>query len=126
MHRVTPVIGDAFGPLETVLKETFVSALFEGLGNGVPERDFTRLTVKQVGLALPDPYQTAPENWTASYVTTGHLVEALRGQVDFRTADHLACLLEGRAAVQQRGKRQAEEALTAALEEAQVLHARHQ
>ena len=36
VHRVTPGIVDAFRPVETVLKETFVLALFEGLSNSVP------------------------------------------------------------------------------------------
>ena len=74
-------------------------ALFEGLREVVPERGVTRLPVKQARLALPDPSQTAPENWTASCVITGHLVAALRVQVEFRTADHLACLRVGRMAV---------------------------
>ena len=78
MQRVTPGIGDTFGPVEKALRETFVPALFEGLGNDVPEREVTRLPVKQAGLALPDLYQTAPEDWTASCVITGHLVAALR------------------------------------------------
>ena len=82
-------------------------ALFEGLREGVPERGVTRLPVKQAGLALPDPSQTAPENWTASCVITGHLVTAFRGQVKFRTADHSACLREGRTAVWRRGQRRA-------------------
>ena len=55
MQRVTPEIGDAFRPVETALKETFVSEFFEGLGDGVPERGVTRLPVKQEGLALPVP-----------------------------------------------------------------------
>ena len=50
-------------------------------------------------MALPDPTLTAPENWQAFCVITGHLVSALRGQVPFRTADHAACLRDGRAAV---------------------------
>ena len=79
---------------------------------------------QQAGLALPDPTQTAPENWMASCVITGHLVVALRGQVEFRTADHLACLREGQTAVRRRGQIRAEEALTAALEGSPVLHAR--
>ena len=62
MQRVTPGIGDAFGPVETALKETFVPALFEELGDGVPERGVTRPPVKQAGLALPGPSQTASEN----------------------------------------------------------------
>ena len=92
MQRVTPGVGDAFRLVETALTETFVPALFEGLSEGVPERGVTRLPVKQAGLALLNPSQTAPENWTASCVITGHLVAALRGQVEFRTADHSACL----------------------------------
>ena len=35
MQQVTPGVGDAFRPVETALKETFVPALFEGLGEGV-------------------------------------------------------------------------------------------
>ena len=81
IQRVTPGIGDAFRPLETALKETFMPALFEGVRNSVPERGVTRLTVKQVGLSLPNPSHTAPENWTVSCVITEHLVAALRGQV---------------------------------------------
>ena len=61
--------------------EAFVLALFEGLGDGAPERGVTRLSVKQAGLALPDPTQTDPEKWAASCVITGHLVAALRCQV---------------------------------------------
>ena len=92
VQRVTPGIRDAFGSVEKALQETFVLALFQGLGEGAPERRVTRLPEKQAGLALPDPTLTSPENWTASCVITGHLVSALRGQVDFRTADHLVCL----------------------------------
>ena len=62
MQRVTPGIGDDFIQVETVLKETFVLALFEVLGDGVPEQGVTRLPVKQAKLALPEPYQTTPEN----------------------------------------------------------------
>ena len=50
-------------------------------------------------MALPDLTLTAPENWQASCVFIGHLMSALRGQVPVRTADHTACLLDGRAAV---------------------------
>ena len=124
VQRVTLGVGDAFGPVEVELKEIFVPALFKGLWEGVLERGITGLPLKQAGLALPDPYQTAPENWTASCVITGHLVVALRGQVEFRTADRSTCLGEGRTAVRRRGKVQAEEALMAVLEGALVFHAR--
>ena len=64
----------------------------------------TRLLVKQAGLAILDPVQKAPENWTASCVITGHLVAALRGQAAFRTSDHTACLRGGRLAMRHRGE----------------------
>ena len=79
VQRVTPGIGNDFVPVEKALRETFVPALFEGLGEGAPEREFACLPVKQAGLALLDPTLTAPENWTASCVIIGHLVAALRG-----------------------------------------------
>ena len=62
VQRVAPGVGYAFVPVEVVLKEIFVPALFHGLREGVPERGVTRLPVKQAGLALPDPSQTSPEN----------------------------------------------------------------
>ena len=59
VQRVTPGAGDSFDPVEKAFKETFVPALFEGLWEGVPEQGVTCLLVKQAGLALPDPSQTA-------------------------------------------------------------------
>ena len=78
VQKVTSAIVNAFSPLEKALRETFVTALFKGLGDGVPGRGVTLLSVKQAGLALPDPTQTYPENWMASCVITGQLVGALR------------------------------------------------
>ena len=60
MQRVTPGVRDAFGPVEDALREIFVPELFQGLREGVPEQGVTRLPVKQAGLALTNPYQTAP------------------------------------------------------------------
>ena len=54
MQRVSLGIGNAFGPVEKALRETFVLEFFEGLGDGIPERGFTRLPVKQAGFAPSD------------------------------------------------------------------------
>ena len=99
MQQMTPGIGNAFGTVEEALRETFWPELFKGLDNSVPERGVTLLPVKQTGLDLPDPSQTAHDNWMASSVITGHILASLRGQVEFRTADHSACLQEGQTAV---------------------------
>ena len=90
--RVTPNIGDYFLPVEQALRELFIPALFQGLGEGTPGRGVTRLDVKQAGLEFPDPKKTAPENWTVSCVITGHLAAALRGNEEFRTVDHSSYL----------------------------------
>ena len=74
------------------MRENFIPALFQDLGEGTPGRGVNRLPVKQAVLTLPDTTNTAPENWTASYVITGHVVAALRGQEEFRTSDHSAFL----------------------------------
>ena len=100
------------------------SASSGGLREGVPEQGITRLPVKQAGLDLPNPSQTAPENWTATCIIKGHLVASSRGQVEFWTTDHSVCLREGWTTVRRRGHIRAEEALTAALEGAPVLQAR--
>ena len=81
VQRVTPGIGDAFGLVDEALQETLLLVLFQRLGEGEPGRGVSHLLVKHEGLALPDTTNTAPENWTASCVITGHLVAALRGQV---------------------------------------------
>ena len=79
VQRVTLGIGDAFGPVEEEIATAFLPELFEGLVDGSPGRAITCLSVKQAGLALPDPTRTASDNWQASCVITGHLVSALRG-----------------------------------------------
>ena len=55
---VTPGVGGAFGPVEEAHREIFVPELLEDLREGMPEREITRLPVKQAGLALPNPNQT--------------------------------------------------------------------
>ena len=90
MSWVTPVIGDAFGPVEQELRETFIPALFQVLEKITPGRGVTLLPVKQGVLSLHDTTKTASENWTASCVITGHLVAALRVQEELQTADHSA------------------------------------
>ena len=54
MQQVTTDIGNAFGPVEQDLWETFIMDLFQGLGKGTPGRGVTCLPVKQAGLDLPD------------------------------------------------------------------------
>ena len=68
----------------------------QGDTHQVPERAITGIAVKQAGIALPEPTQTALNNWTASCVITGHLVASLRGTAEFRLGDHALLMGEGR------------------------------
>ena len=78
MQRVTPGIGNAFGTVEEEIATAFLPELFKGVGDGASGRAITRLPVNQAGLSLTDPTRTAPDNWQASCVITGHLDSALR------------------------------------------------
>ena len=102
VQRVTPGIGDAFGPVEEEIKTPFIPEIFRGVGDRAPGREITRLPVKQAGLALLDSTRKAADNLQASCDVTEHLVSALRGQVTFGTADHAACLWDVRAAVRRK------------------------
>jgi hypothetical protein len=44
--------------------------------------------VKKAGIAIPNPMTTAESNWTSSTVICGHLVAAICGRMEFRSADH--------------------------------------
>ena len=49
VQRVNPGIGNAFRPVVEEIAKAFLPALFEGVGDGAPGRDITRLPVKQAG-----------------------------------------------------------------------------
>ena len=57
MQRVTPGIGEEFGPVEEEITKAFLPELFEGVGDGALVREITRFPVNQVGMALTDPQQ---------------------------------------------------------------------
>ena len=62
MQRVTLGIGRAFQAVEDELRDTFLSALFQGAMYQTPGTAITGLQAKQVGIALPNPTQTTGAN----------------------------------------------------------------
>ena len=104
--------------------EAFIPFLFHALREGTPVRGVTRLPMKQAGLALPHLTKTASENWTASCVITGNLVAVLRGQEEFRTADHSDYIQEGSEEVRTQSILREEEALVDTIAGAPVQYAR--
>ena len=99
VQQVTPFIGDTFGPVEKALRESFLLALVQGIGEGILWGGVTRLALKQAGLDLPYLRMADPVNWTVSCVIKVHLVAALRNQEEFRKVDNATflrdCRLQG-------------------------------
>ena len=60
MQRVTPDTRYDFGPSDEDLKDTFMTYLFQGVGEGTIEWGFTHLQVKHAGMAPPDPTKKDP------------------------------------------------------------------
>ena len=74
MQEVTPDIGYTFRPVYTSLWDTFIPALFQGVGEGTPGQGVTRLPAKQAGMDIPDLTKTATKNCKAPCAIIGHLV----------------------------------------------------
>ena len=88
VQRFTLGVRMEFQAVEDELQYIFISALFQGATSQIPGRVITGLLVKQAGIALPKPTQTAGASWTASYVITRHLVAALCRTADFSLGDN--------------------------------------
>ena len=96
MKRVTPDIGMDFIAVEDTLQDILPPDPFQGATSQIPGRAITSLPFKQAGIYLPNPTQTAGENWTASCVITGHLVAELRRKAKVRYGNHALLIGEGR------------------------------
>ena len=124
MQCVTPDIGMAFQVVEDALQYIFLPDLFQGSTEQIPGREINSIPVKQAGISLPNPTQTAVENWTASCVIMGHLVAALQGTAEFRSGNHAPLVGEEREEIQHRHTEEADNALGEAWDAASKLDAR--
>ena len=95
----TQGLGEEFRPVEKAFWEELLLDLFLGVDTYMPRWTITRLPVKQYGLAIPDPIQTAQGNWIALYVFTGHLIADLSGRLEFRLWDHTELLIDTRVEI---------------------------
>ena len=78
------------------MRDTLLLNIFQGAMAHIPGREINGLTVKQDGIALPNPTRTAGEKWTAYCVSTGHLVTEICGTATFRSAKRALLLGEGK------------------------------
>ena len=93
IQRVTDSIGpinSIYQPIESALDQKFIPSLFLlEQENLIPKlRNLTKLPVKDCGLALPDPTQTASANNKTSKQATTHLTQALLGNVAWDIDTH--------------------------------------
>ena len=114
MQRVILDIGTALHPIEDTLRNAFFPALFKGPISQIPGRAVTGLSVKQAGIVLPDPPQTAGANWMVSCVIKGKLAAALLRTAEFWLGDHELLIRKGRDETRRRHAEDAETALVAA------------
>jgi hypothetical protein len=113
LQRVTEGLGKEFRDIEKALPTEFLQALF---ADDIPGR-LASLPVKKAGLAIQDPTTSVDSNWTASTVICGHLIVAIRGREEFRSADHTAIMAAGKAETQMRHLSESQEKLDSILYE---------
>ncbi len=102
LQHVTNRLGHEFEGIEQALHWDFLPALFSSdLVNNIP-RQLACLPVKKAGLAILNPITRMESNWTASTVICGHLVVAIQGTEEFRSADHSAIMAAGKVKTQAR------------------------
>ena len=111
VQHVTLEIEMAFQPIEDALRNAFLPDLFKGSTSQIPRRAVTGMPCKKAGIPLPDPTQTARDNWTVSCVITGHLISALRRTAEFWSGDHSLLMGDGRDEIQRRRYEAAKTAL---------------
>ena len=101
IQRVTDsegLINSLYQPIESALDQKFIPSLFLiEQENLIPElRNLTKLPVKDCGIALPDPTQTASANNKTSKQATTHLTQALLGKVAWNIDTHKETMAEAK------------------------------
>ena len=101
VQRVTDSEGptnNIYHPIEKALEADFIPNLFlMEQENMLPDlRNITKLPVKDCGLALPDPTQTASANNKTSKEATAHLTQALLGNTEWDIDTHKETMAEAK------------------------------
>jgi hypothetical protein len=91
--------------VEQALHHDFLPACFGEDKVDDAIRQPSSLPVKKAGITIPNPMTSAKLNWTSSTIICSHLVAAIQGRVEFRSADHQQIQNSG---IAERKKRQLE------------------
>jgi hypothetical protein len=99
LQRVLPDLGDAFKPVEEAISQRFLPALMQEQTE-LPEtlRRRLALPVRQAGIGIPSPCETADSCYAASVNCTKLLAQSLRDGADLDVAAYRAGTRAGRSA----------------------------
>jgi hypothetical protein len=87
LRRVVLNCGPAFEPVEEAIRTVFLPALLEAT-EAECQRELTTISVRQAGLGLPNPVQSAPACFAASEACTSLLVTSLRERTGLNANIH--------------------------------------
>ena len=76
-QRVVEGCAEVFQPVEDAIRDSFLPHLLDEPAASCPDRVLTALPVKQAGMGIPNPVETAHANYAASKSVTRTLSESL-------------------------------------------------
>ena len=91
--RVVHDVGPAFQPIEDAIRSSFLPSLLgmdaNAFADGSNERKLTVLPVKFAGLGIPNPAQSAKEQFETSRMITSELTDSLSHNTELAVPDYL-------------------------------------
>jgi hypothetical protein len=91
VQRVVRGVGPKFDGVRDKMRSTFLPALLKtSITDGDPILNLACLPVKNAGLALPNPVESAEANFRASEVANSHIIQVMRKKEIFSLQDHSA------------------------------------
>lgn len=96
LQRTIEGCGVWFEPIEKVLNDRFLPALFETPTICHNMRRLIALPVKFGGLGIPNPTTTANDAFKTSQNATSHLCEAIKGKIKLHLKDHMKAMQDAR------------------------------
>ncbi len=97
LQRTTENISELFIPIQRAIHDTFLPALFgETIALEDYRHELSQLSIKNCGLALPNPVESAMLNHQSSTDLCAHLVESVLGKQQFEYQIHKATMTSAR------------------------------
>jgi hypothetical protein len=96
-------VGPKFDGVRDKMRSTLLPALLKAnITDGDPILNLTCLPVKNAGLALPNPVESAEANFRASEVANSHIIQVMRKKETFSLQDHSATTSQVKGEIKKR------------------------